>query len=236
MRLRRISDIEEQNSVYKRVAVQVETPDGIQFIKWEDAVTASENEIISLLEESVQLALKIAEQYYMHTLKSENNLCGSMFFSESFFERAKNVIYSLFSHKSAYKVFCQGFGGVIQVQAQGISDYAVTVLNKMLAEKKIPKDIENLYFKKETVRDFSDEEMYEYIATEHSSQSEMTCFLGRISKDSFIHGIDISGMSVDEFEKTGFIQSLLNENKRVYLYITKCDFKRKTYFKSIIWE
>lgn len=236
MRLRRINDIEEQISVYKRVAVQVETPDDIQFIKWENAVTTSENEIISLLEESVQLVLKLAEQYYLHTLKAKNNLCGSMFLSVSFFERAKNTIYSLFSHKSAYKVFCQGFGEIVQVQVQGISDYAVTVLNKMLAEKKIPKDIERLYFKKEIVRDFSNEEMYECVATEHGSQIELPNFLDCVAKDSFIHGIDISGVSVDEFEKTGFIQLLLNKNKRVYLCITKCDFKRKTYFKSIIWN
>lgn len=189
-----------------------------------------------MLKESVQLALKLAEQYYLHTLKGKNSFCGSMFFSESFFERAKNTVYSLFSHKNAYKVFCQGFGEVIQVQVQGVSDYAVNVLNKMLAEKKIPKEIENLYFKKEIVRDFSNKEMYEYIATEHSSQSELPHFLDRVSKDSFIHGIDISGVSVDEFEKTGFIQSLLNENKRVYLCIIKCDFKRKTYFKNIIWN
>lgn len=236
MQLQKINNDKERIFIFKKTSVQIETFGDLQFLGWNEDAYCTENEIISLLEKSAQLMLTLMQQYYLQKITEQKKYCSSMFFSKTFYEKIKDAIYILFFHKSAYKGYCSDFGKVVHVQVQGVSDYAITMLNKMQVEKKFSKDIERLYFENKIINDFSNEELYEYVGTAHSVQKESLSFLNSVSKEKFLHSINISGVSLDEFEKTGFIQSLLKNNKRVYLYTPECDFKKNTYFKYIIWE
>lgn len=236
MRLQKINNNNERITVFKRTSVQIETFGDLQFLEWNDNACCSENEIFSLLEESAQIMLVLLQQYYLQNLTEQKKHCSSMFFSENSYEKIKDAVYILFFHKSAYKGYCSDFGKVVHVQVQGVSDYAVTLLNKMHMEKKFSKDIERLYLKNEIIDDFSNEVLYEYVGTGCNGQKESSSFLNCVSNDNFIHSINISGVSMDEFEKMGFVQSLLKNNKKVYLYTSECQFKKNTYFKYIIWE
>lgn len=237
MKLIKIKSIEEQLSIIKSLNTLIDEEKDISFLHWYEYREPSKEEMALLLRTSLQLTLVLACQYfYSQVLENQNTYCMSMYFTADEFEQIKNTVYCLFNAKSVSKRRCYDLREILQVQVQGISEYAERFIAEIGAKNLFPQEIEAMYFDKEIISDIKENGIFEIVCEQNESNFLPGTFFEKICNDGFVHGLDISSVSFETFSETGFIQYLFNENKKAYICVSQCDDRKNSYLKHIVWK
>ncbi len=200
-------------------------------------------ELSSLIEDytslSDSLVLHMARHaFYHNNVGAENNICTFMYLSKKEFCSQKKYLSLLFKKIT---IICeqndQEDSLIYQIKVQGISNDGLVLLDKMKLNGCLPPILLDFYIEKSYADDYNENAFFELLQKhDYIYCDNLDVWTEKqLVYNKWINSFDVSALTMQQCLEHPLIKVIVNQKRKVYIYICECMEVKNLYHKILYW-